>query len=136
MSDALHSQGMYIEVATSPGVYVTIPEVKTIGGPTGTVALLDATHLLSTGKEYKTGLPDYGDVPITFNYIPDNAVQEYVRNLWATSATGYFKLHFTDNSNTVWAFEGYVSGFSQTAGVDTLLQGNATIKLSGAITVE
>lgn len=59
----LKSQQCYIgklDSTASPNAYDTIGQVVSISGPDGNVPEVDVTHLLSTGKEFVGGLPDFG----------------------------------------------------------------------------
>jgi hypothetical protein len=135
-SSALSAQGMTIEVSEgSPTAFSVIPEVRSLGGPSGSATILDATDLSSTGKEFKTGLKDEGELSMEIFYRPDNTVHARLRDYFSTSTTGAFRLSFTDTAPTVkWYFSAIVSGFAVSGAVDTLLTATVTLKITGAIT--
>lgn len=136
-SNALSSQGMTIAIGPtgSPQVLTVVPDVVSIGGPSGSANLLDATDLSSTGKEYKTGLKDEGEITLELNYIPDNAVHSELRAAFSASTTKAARLTFTDVAPTTkWDFSFIVSGFNVSAAVDALLRATVTLKITGAIT--
>ena len=137
-TNALSSQGMTLAVASgigSPQVFSTIPELTTIGGPSGSANLLDATDLSSTAKAYNVGLHDEGEIKADIMYIPDNTVHSYLHTSFTGTTLNLFRLTFTDTAPAkIWEFQGYVTGFSVTAGVDQILKAAVTIKITGAIT--
>lgn len=135
-SSALSSQGMLIAISeASPTSFSTIPEVRSIGGPSGSATILDATDLSSTAMEFKTGLKDEGEISLEINYIPDNTIHARLRSYFSASTTASFRITFTDTAPaTTWTFNGIVSGFAVTGGVNAILSATVTIKVTGAIT--
>lgn len=136
-SNALSCQGMTLAVSPtgSPQVFATVPEIMSMNGPSGKTNIIDATDLSSTGKEYKTGLKDEGEISMEIAYIPDNAVHTTLRSAFSASTLKLFRLTFTDTAPaTIWEFQGYVTGFSITAGVDQILKASVSLKITGAIT--
>lgn len=135
-SNAIDAQGMKIWVSPtgSPQAHVAIPEVRTIGGPSGSSGLNDVTDLDSTGKEWKPQLKDEGEISLGIYYIPDNAVHAGLRTAWSARTKKAFRLEFTDTSGTTWDFEGYVTSFNVTGGVDEVVTAIVTIKITGSIT--
>lgn len=136
-SNALSAQGITLAVSPtgSPQVFATIPEIMTISGPSGKANIIDATDLSSTGKEYKVGLKDEGELNCEIGYIPDNAVHAALRAAFSAATLKLFRLTFTDTAPaTIWEFQGYVSGFSVSLGVDQLVKASVSVKITGAIT--
>lgn len=135
-TNALNSQGVIIAISSSvsPDSFTTIPEVKSINGPSGSGSIIDTTDLSSTAREKVMGLMDEGQVSLDLNYIPNNAVHELLRNQRATKALCLFRITFTDSSSTKYTFSGYVTGFAVSAGVDASLAASVTIEITGAVT--
>ena len=102
-SSALDSQGMLIkwqDTTGSPYVYTTIPEVSEISGPGGQAAEIDVTDLSSTAKEFRMGLQDEGQITLSLNYIPQNAVHEGLRTDRSNQSLRSFHIVFTDSPET------------------------------------
>lgn len=137
MSDDVRSQGMTIGVgdAASPEVFTTIDGIQTIGGPTGTATVLDASDLSSTAKEKLIGLRDWGNFTLSTKYDPEDATHAQIRgDLGATDPRNY-KITFADASPaTTWDFAAYVTGFAVSAGVDAILMVDIALEINGDIT--
>ena len=136
-TSALSAQGVTIAVATgSPNDYSnTIPEVSSINGPSGSATVIDATDLSSTAREKVMGLMDEGQVQLEINYLPDNAVHEFLRAARANKTLCSFRIAFTDGAPvTTFTFSGYVTGFAVTAQVDQLIKVSVTIEVTGSVT--
>lgn len=131
------TQGMKISVSSSvsPDNFSDIPDVTNIGGPTGSATVIDVTDFDSTAKEKVMGLMDEGQVSLDINYRPDNTVHELLRAQRAAKALCLFKITFTDSAPaTTYTFSGYVTGFSVSGAVDSVLKASVTIEITGAIT--
>lgn len=135
-TSALSSQGVTIAVgAGSPDVPVTIPDVVSINGPSGSATVIDASDLSSTAREKVMGLMDEGQVTLEAHYLPDNAVHEFLRAMRAAKALGSFRITFTDSAPaTTFTFNAYVTGFAVAAGVDQLVNVSITLEISGSVT--
>ena len=134
-TNAILAQGTLFAVSAnaSPPSFSNIPEIKTIGGPDGSAPTIDVTDLDSTAREYVLGLKDEGSFSLGINYIPANAVHAQLRAAWAARTKLRFRLTFQDTGTTVWEFSGYVTGFSQNAAVDTVIEATVGIKITGSI---
>lgn len=135
-TNALSSQGIQIAIGSgSPVTYNKIPEVKTFNGPGGAGQVLDGTDLDSVAMEKIMGLPDEGQLTIDINYLPDDTYHAALRTARANQTLTPFKITFTDDSPaTVWTFNGYVTGFTVTGGVNSVVTASVTIEITGAIT--
>lgn len=135
-ANALESQGMQIKRGGggSPETFTVIPEVKSFSGPGGAASVIDVSDLSSTAKEKRMGLRDEGQLSLTLNYLPDNAVHDGLRTDRANRTLRNFKIVFTDTSPaTTWSFAAYVTGLSISGGVDNVVEANVTLELSGSI---
>lgn len=134
-SNAILAQGTKFAVSVdgSPPSFSDIPEIRTIGGPDGSAPTIDVTDLDSTAREYVLGLKDEGAFSLGIMYIPANAVHAQLRSAWANRTRLAFRVTFTDTGTTVWEFDGFVTGFSQQAAVDTVVEATVGIKITGAI---
>lgn len=135
-SNAIEAQGITIArgTGTGPVTYTTIPEVKSFSGPGGSATVIDVTDLSSTAKEKRMGLADEGQLQLTINYIPDNAVHLALRADRASRAKVPFRISFTDSGDTTWSFDAFVTGFSVSGAVDGVVEAQVTLEITGAIT--
>jgi Lambda phage tail tube protein, TTP len=137
-TSALSSQGVTIAVALgSPSDFTggTIPNVSTINGPSGSATVIDASDLSSSAREKVMGLMDEGQVTLEMQYMPDNAVHEYLRLLRAGKTLGSFRITFTDGAPaTTFTFTAYVTGFAVSVGVDQLVMVSVTLEITGSVT--
>lgn len=136
-------KGLDTSVANGYGVYtsggiwtpqtmVEVGEVRSISGFDGEAADLDVTHLRSVGKEYLTGLAEFGNVQLTL-WLPtsSDAGQKRLRDLREIQAQSAFSI--TLASGQVCAFIGLVKSFSLTGlEVDGAVQAGCNIKVSNA----
>ena len=121
---------------TSGGIWTpkTMTEVGEVRGITGAfdgeAQDIDVTHLRSTGKEYLTGLPEFGNVALNL-WLPStaDAGQTRLRNLRETQTAEAFTI--TLASGLVAAFVGLVKSFALTGlEVDGAVQVSCAIKVS------
>ena len=134
-TDAILAQGTKFAVSAdaSPPTFADIPEIRTIGGPDGSAPTIDVTDLDSTAREYVLGLKDEGSFSLGIMYIPGEATHAQLRTAWGARTKLRFRVTFTDTGTTVWEFSGYVTGFSQNMGVDTVVEATVGIKITGSI---
>lgn len=123
---------------TSGGTFTprTMTEVAEVRGITsafdGEAADIDVTHLRSTGKEFLTGLADFGNVALTL-WLPTatDVGQTRLRNLRETQTVEVFTI--TLASGLVAAFTGSVKSFALSGlEVDGAVQASCSIKVSNA----
>lgn len=134
-TNAIPAQGtkFAVSAAGSPPSFANIPEIRTIGGPDGSAPTIDVTDLDSVAREYLLGLKDEGSFSLGIMYIPTNTVHGQLRAAWANRTLMQFRMTFADTGTTVWEFQGYVTGFSGNAAVDTVVEATVGIKITGAI---
>lgn len=133
-STAISAQGTTIEVDDSvvgtPDVVIN--NVASFSGFDGEASEIDTTNLSSLAKEYKVGLKDFGSFSMEIHPDFDDDGQNVLRS--AGNATKTFKVTLP-NSKTL-TFEGLVKNAdSLNGGIDAVLTGTVTIKISGPVTV-
>lgn len=115
----------------TPYTMVEVGEVRGIASAfDGEAADIDVTHLRSTGKEYLTGLAEFGNVSLTL-WLPatSDAGQTRLRNLRETQTAMPFTI--TLASGQVAAFVGLVKSFALSGlEVDGAIQAACNIKVS------
>lgn len=131
----INAQGSTLEIDdVTPGTAdVEIGKIKTYSGFDGEASEIDKTHLGSTAKEFDLGLQDFGS--FTVNWLVDysDSGQDLVRAAATSRATKTFLLTFPDASTAT--FTGVVKNADRVDGaVDGVVEGGATIKISGSVT--
>jgi hypothetical protein len=139
---ALGSQGSRIahSPAGSPAVYVDLEEVTSIGGPDGTLNLIDVSHLKSLRKEYLPGLADNGTISVECNFIAGTE-QMLLFDMFNTSAVAeQFRIQIpTDPTWTQFhgfLFDGIISKWTLGETVDDKSKLSITIQTTGGVTYD
>jgi hypothetical protein len=68
-------------------------------------------------------------------YDPQDEGVKAVQSLWDSGDTAQFQITWTDTPATVSSFSGYISEFSQSAGIGEALGMTIGVRLSGPVTV-
>lgn len=112
-----------------------IGEVKTISDIGNTASAdVEVTHLTSEAKEYLGGLPDYGEITITGNWIPTDLGQTDLQADELTRATDTLSVEMPNHGKKV-SGTAYVKAFAiNNVGVDQPLQFTCTFKMTGKLT--
>jgi hypothetical protein len=123
-------------IYTSGGIFTPytmteVAEVRSFGDAfNGEASDIDVTHLRSTGKEYLTGLPEFGNVSLNL-WLPatNDAGQVRLRNLRETQTAAAFTI--TLPSGQISSFVGLVKSFGLSGlEVDGAIQASCSIKIS------
>jgi hypothetical protein len=141
---AINSQGsriLHADVSASPNpsplVYAAIEEVTSIGGPDGTLNLIDASHLGSVRKEYLAGLADNGTITLACNFTA-GAKQMDMFDLFNGSADPQpFRIQIpTTSARTAFHtfdFDAIVTRWSLADAVDAKVTLNITLQTTGGV---
>lgn len=135
-STAISAQGTTLQIdTTTPGTPDTeIANVFSFSGLDGEASEIDTTNLGSTAKEYRLGLKDFGNFSFEFHIDYDDAGQTELRGAGVSGTKKTFRLTLP-NAKTV-TFEAFVKNAdSITGGVDATLNGGASLRITGAVTV-
>jgi hypothetical protein len=117
--------------ATPTEVFTDVPEVFEIipGAPDSPD--IDVTHLLSTARELRAGLPNFGTFTVNMNHVEGNTVQEALEDDAGENVTGNYRVvnpNGTDWRQFVLTIATYVTtGYV----IDGRLQDTVTFKQSG-----
>jgi predicted secreted protein len=117
-----------------PAVFTAIGNVTSVSGPEIERETYDVTaHDSEDGwREFIGGLKDAGEVSVELNYDPVKH-DELVADFDDAKARAY-KLVFPQGKGS-WAFQAFLTGFSQEAPVDDKLSGELTFKVTGKPTI-
>jgi hypothetical protein len=133
----IYTQGTVIrtEAVAAGGVDTAIEQVISLTSNPATLPEIDVTHLTSTAKEFRGGLRDYGTLSGTFWVDPTLTGQALANTMYGNASIRAWDLT-PPGSIGVYTFDAYVNQFSSIGniGVDTYMQSNIGIRLSGDIT--
>lgn len=124
--------------ATSPVVYTTIGQVRSISGPTTKATVQDITTHSTVGywMEKLSVLIDPGNLTFPINYDAGDVVHQFATGLWSLMINltiRSFRTVFPVSIGYL-QYSGGVTGHGFTIPVDNVLQANIELTIFGAIT--
>ena len=122
----------YTSGGTATPTRVKVGNVKSYNGFDGQAAEIDVTNFDSTGKEYRTGLQDFGSVSIDFDVDDADDGQQALRGARANTGTASLFVLTLRNGKTR-TFNALVRQFSETGAVDDVAKGTASIRVTGEV---
>ena len=122
---AIKSQGTALTIET-----VDIGSIVSYTGFDGVVQEIDTTTLASVAKEYEVGLEDFGSFSFEVLIDDSDAGQTALRAAKTAGTTDGYVLTMNTGSRT---FDALVTSFSDSAGVDDVVKGSVTLKITGAV---
>lgn len=133
---SLESQGcvLYFSTTTALSTSISVGNVVGFNGPTGSANVIDCSHLGSTAKEKKMGLPDEGSLSLDVLFSATDSGQVKLRECRAARTQGHFAIKLTDPSSYHVHADCYVTGFAITGAVDEILKGSITLEITGPLT--
>lgn len=131
MATVIDAQGVVITF--NDGVVAqVVGGVDTFDFGDGEASDIDITTLASTAKEYQQGLQDFGNLNLNLKVRdPNDAGQAAMATAKAARATREVKLTFL--SGDIATFNAYVKSISNSGGVDGVLAGTASLKITGSV---
>lgn len=131
---AIKAQGTTLAYSDggSPSAFTLVGGIRgvsDIGG--GTAPVNDASTLDSTFKEKMLGLNDEGQMNVSFNGKPSNAVQVALRAARRAQSRLEWRVVFSDAAVAV--FFGYIMNFSVSAERGGIVNGAMTIEIDGEV---
>jgi hypothetical protein len=117
----------------TPVEFTEIGEVTDFDGPSGSASIIDVSHLKSTRKEKRIGLPDEGQVSISVNLVPGDAGQIAVRTSRDNRTKKNYRLTLTDDADTTLVFAAFCMNFSTSGAVDGKIAGKIGLEITGAV---
>lgn len=119
----------------SPEVFSTIYEVRNIGDLGQENDLIEATHMLSTAKEYIYGLADGVELPVVVSYKPTDTSHVALLAAQAARTTKNFKLTMPSGGGSLtFSFSALIRGWKLPLSPNEIAEMTFTLKISGAIT--
>lgn len=127
----LDAQGATLTIESALGVPVLIECISSFTGMTGQASDIDVTCLTSTAREFRQGLQDFGD--FTIELMRDPAQVGQLEMEIAKNSQDIRTFVLTLPGGPVATFDGYVKGLTTSGGVDAVVTGTATIKITGPV---
>lgn len=130
------AQGTQLQVgdgATPTEGFTAIPAVRSIDWPGAPPPDIDVSDLASTGKEYVSGLPDFGE--ITCEVIWDFSANALHKQLYDDSVAGSTNTRNykrVDPGGEVRSFAAYVRNVSEPREVDGAMVNTVTLRVTGS----
>jgi hypothetical protein len=137
MSTALLGYGTIFQTGdgNSPGeTFTSFIEVTNIAMPTARVDVIDTSHEmppLSTRESFP-GMMDWGEVQISFNYVPGNA--SALALISETQAKPIRNRKIILPNGRTWSFAAYLTGWETIQAAGDKLSGSATFQITGDVT--
>ena len=130
-SDALETQGVVFKWNTEE-----VGEIVSFNGPGGSASIIDVSHLGSTRREKRMGLPDEGQFSFDVNLVPGDTGQVGLRadRSSRTKRTAILELTDDEASPTTITFEAYCTQFAIQGSVDDKIQASVTLEITGEAT--
>lgn len=122
------------------GSYVTIAQIRDVGGPKLKQDTVEVTHRDGNKwREFTGGLKDGGEVTFDVIYDPDQATHGAgaapgLVYMLQNGIVGDFQMVLPDSSPTTATFNALVTAFEPSAPMGDALTGDATLKITGAVT--
>lgn len=117
---------------TATQAQVALGNWKSFSGFNGQRSDIDVTNLASTDMEFLGGLQDNGTFDFGFHIDDTDAGQmAFLANRAAPGLTSRFVLTFPNSKTRT--FRGYVKSMPEQGGVNAAVEGNGSIKISGAV---
>jgi hypothetical protein len=138
MSDAVSTAGAHIGKSNgdSPETFQEISEVVTIGGPNPDSEEIDVTHLRSPARtrEYIQSFLVPGEIPLTVNFIANDATHDEVTGLiseYNSGAIKNYQITYPDGGTDT--FAAYVKTRGMPMNVGEALRCTFTLRVTGTI---
>lgn len=134
---AKRALGTKLKIDKTPAP-VVVAGLTSIGGLELSADTIDVTTLDSDGgyREFIGGFKDGGEVPVEGYFDPTTGKgQKELYDLFESGAVQDFIIEFPAALGASWEFGGVVTGISTSADLEDPLSFSATIKVSGAPTL-
>ncbi len=137
MAEMMNGQGTTLKIVPASGTAVTIGKLTRIGEITPVSEIIDVTTLDSPSgyRQYMPGYRDAGELTLAGFFLPGDGGQKKLMALYAGRETENFEIVFPDQTKA--SFSAFIQSYSiGAAEVNGALRFSATLRLSGAVTVE
>lgn len=118
------AQGMLFRFSSTTGVSTatgtSISEIKSYSFSVPSRTMLDDSHLGSTMESKKPGILKGSQVKLDMNFIATDAGQLAMRGAAISTVLQSLWIGFSDTAKTCVAFDGYISAFDPSAGMNEI----------------
>lgn len=123
--------GILFKKKTGPTTFVTLAELVEFNPPEMSRDAVEYTHMSSPERwrEYKPGLRDAGEIPITYNLIPGEADDDTVAESFANNGVEEWEVEYPNGA--VLPIKGFFTSHSGATPIEDRMTGAATFKISG-----
>jgi predicted secreted protein len=137
MSQAIFAKGSQLKAgngAIPTEVFTTIPEIRTISGPSMSAEQIDVTSHDTPGgfRDKIQGLKDWGVLTCEMLWVPDNAQHLQLFNDYVAGTVRHYKLTVPDADQTTLNFSGFVGNNPTSIPFDGALSKSVEIIIVGA----
>ena len=110
-----------------------VAELTDIGGLDLSADTLETTNLDSNGwRSYIGGVKDAGEVSLSGHFNPDDTNgQKALYDAFVAGTVEGFSIEFPSLLGAKWNFDGVVTKFTTSSGMEDIISFEATIKVSG-----
>lgn len=123
----------YTSGGTATPTAAKVGNWKTWSGLDGQAGDIDVTDLDSLAKEFRAGLVDYGSFSGTCQFSQTDAGQQALRSSQAAAGPSSAFVVTHKSGAVIARFNGYAKQFTQSGGVDGVVESNFSVKISGAV---
>ncbi len=121
---AISAQGSTLSVSTTLSGYQNIGGLTEFVEGDGTASRLDASNLASTQKVYIAGLKDSGARALKGQWLASDPGQHILKSNAGNGVVLHFKAELPDGTTST--FDAEVADFTESPGVDKVLEFNCT----------
>lgn len=127
----LDAQGATFTFDDSGASPITVTGIVSFSGFDGEATEIDITTLASTAKEFRQGLQDFGGFTLELKRDPGDAGQQEMLSAKALQATRECVL--TLASGDIATFDAFVKSLTTEGGVDDVVNGTASLRVTGTV---
>lgn len=111
--------------------FLETQEHRSYSGFDGQASEIDVTTLVSTAREKRLGLQDFGSFSVDLNIVDTEPFQVEAAEAKAAGSMRWFRLVYANGAER--RFQGYVRSISESGSVDAVAQGTMGITINGDV---
>lgn len=124
----------YLDTTASPNAYTEIEAATDFGEFGEEKPILDITALASTAREYRNGLADGLEIPLSMNYTSDDADWTFLYNAYDSDTLVTFRIiDKTSSPEAGFSFNATIRGWRVNGPVGEKASASFTLKISGSV---
>ena len=135
---SIAAQGSLVEVQDAANAFQLVGCVTSIDISGAEAPEIDTTCLADAAKSFRLGLKDNGTMTLEVQWDPTDVGQARLQTLFDADPIPVEQFRVTlntpDTNADTLTFDGLVSGFDKTAGIDAVWTATITVRITGAVT--